>query len=110
MALLISPIRFIKYLFIEWKPTRKGWKSRKDVTLYDDRVNWIFSCGSKITKCTHSFLFWGGGNDKVCLGVDIYDWCNVAHAKRTFHTIDIYPSNISDIMVNDIPKNKIKFN
>ena len=29
-------------------------------------------CSSKITECTHLFLFWGGGNDKVCLGVDIY--------------------------------------
>ena len=32
----------------------------------------FFSCGSKMTECTHSFLFCGGGEDRVCLGVDIY--------------------------------------
>ena len=42
----------------------KGLKSKNDVTLYDEHVNWIFGCGSKITKCTKLLGFHGGGNNK----------------------------------------------
>ena len=38
--------------------------SKKDVTLYEERVNWIFGCGLQITECTQLFGFLGGGNDK----------------------------------------------
>ena len=38
-----------------------------------------------MTECTHSFLLSGGGEDRVCLGVDTYGWCNVAHPKRILH-------------------------
>ena len=34
------------------------------------RVNCIFGYSSKITECTHSFLFCGGGEERVCFGVD----------------------------------------
>ena len=65
--------------------------------MYNDQVNWIFSCGSKMTEHTHSFLFCGGGEDRVCFGVDIYGWCNVAHAKRTLHIK--YPNMASGTMM-----------
>ena len=74
-------MRSFRYSFTDWKPLRNGWKSKNDVTLYDDHVNWIFSCGSKMTECTHSFLFCGGG-DRV---LDTYGCCSIAHAKRTLH-------------------------
>ena len=42
----------------------KGLKSKNDVTLYDECVNWIFSCGSKITECTQLLGFCSGGDNK----------------------------------------------
>ena len=52
-----------------------------------------------MTKCTQSFLFCGGGDDRV---LDMEGCCRVAHAKRTLHMR--YPNNISCTMVLDIPK------
>ena len=52
-----------------------------------------------MTECTQSFLFCGGGHDRV---LDMYGCCNVAHAKRTLHIR--YPNNISSAKVFDIPK------
>ena len=71
----------------------KGWKSKNDVTLYDECVNWIFGWGSNIMECVHLFKFFGGGDDNV---LDRYGCCNVAHAKRTLH--NKYPNNISSAM------------
>ena len=51
-----------------------------------------------MTECIHSFLFCGGGEDKVCFWVEIYGWCKVAHAKRTLHIK--YPNMASGIMLN----------
>ena len=50
-----------------------------------------------MTECTHSFLFCGRGEDRVCFSVDIYGWCNVAHAKRTLHMK--YPNMASGTMM-----------
>ena len=55
-----------------------------------------------MTECIHSFLFCGGGEDRVCFGVEIYGWCNIAHAKRTLHIV--YPNKASNTMVIGIPK------
>ena len=63
-GLLTSVQRLFKYLLTDWKPCKKGWKSKKDVTLYEECVNCIFGCGSKITECTQLFGFCGGGDDK----------------------------------------------
>ena len=35
-----------------------------------------------MTKCTYSFLFCGGDDDRV---LDMYSCCSIAHAKRTLH-------------------------
>ena len=78
----------------DWKPFIKGWKSRNDVTLYDERVSWIFGWGSKITECIQLFGFHSGGDDNV---LQRYGCCNVAHAKRTLHIK--YPNNISNAML-----------
>ena len=77
----------------------KGLEIKNDVTLYDEHVSWIFSCGSKITECTQLFGFHGGGDNKV---LERYGCCNVAHAKRMLHIK--YPSNISNAMLYGLPK------
>ena len=85
----------------DWKPFIKGWKSKNDVTLYDECVSWIFGCGSKITECIQLFGFWGGGDNKV---LERYGCCNITHAKRTLHIK--YPNNISNAMLYSVPKEK----
>ena len=52
-----------------------------------------------MTECTQSFLFCGGGDDRV---LDMYGCCSIAHAKRTLHIR--YPNDISSAMVFGIPK------
>ena len=51
-------------------------------------------CGLKITECTHSFLFCGGGEDNVCPEFGIVVLCKVAHAKRALHIR--YPNTTSE--------------
>ena len=63
VGLLTSVQRSFKYLLTDWKPCKKGWKSKKEVTLYEECVNWIFGCGLKMTKWTQLFEFHGGGDD-----------------------------------------------
>ena len=58
-------MRLLRYSSTDWKPCKKGWKSKNDVILYDDCVNWIFGWGSKITECNQLFLFCAGGDDRV---------------------------------------------
>ena len=52
---------------------------------------------SKITGCTHLFLFCGGGEEKDCPGGGKNGLCNVAHAIRTLHNKD--PIRTSSTMV-----------
>ena len=42
-----------------------GWKSKKDVTLYEEHVSWICGWGSNIMECVHLLGFFGGGEDNV---------------------------------------------
>ena len=64
-----------------------------------NEFNNIFGWGSKITECTQSFLFCGGGAKRV---FDAYGRCNVAHVNR------ICPKNtipyIITIMVDVVPE------
>ena len=57
----------------------------------------FFGCGSKITGCSHLFLFCGRGEDKDCPGGGKSGLCNVAHAIRTLHNKD--PIIMSSTMV-----------
>ena len=52
---------------------------------------------SIVIGCTHSFLFWGGGEDKVCPGGGKNGSCSIAHAKRILHNKD--PIRIGSTMV-----------
>ena len=70
-----------------------------EVILYVERVNIIFGCGSKITECTQSFLFCGGGAESV---FDIYGCCNVAHVNRILPKYTI--PYIIIIMADNVPK------
>ena len=58
--------------------------------------------GSNITECAHLFGFFSGGDDNV---LERYGCCNIAHAKRTLHMK--YPNNISNAMLQGVPKRKI---
>ena len=71
-----------------------GWKSKKEVTLYEECVSWICGWGSNIMEWVHLFGFLGGGEDNV---LERYSCCNVAHAKRTLHIK--HPNNISNAML-----------
>ena len=80
------------------KTFQKWLEIEEKMSLYKMTESIEFSgCGSKITGCTHSFLFCGGGEDKVCPGGGKNGLCNVAHAKRTLHNKD--PIRTSGTMV-----------
>ena len=62
----------------------------------------FFGWGSKITECIQLFGFCSGGTIMFWKG---YGCCNIAHAKRTLHIK--YPNNISNAMLEGVPKRKI---
>ena len=70
-----------------------------DTILYVERVNIIFGWGSKITECTQSFLFCGGGVESV---FDMYGCCSVAHVNRILPKYTI--PYIITITVDVVPK------
>ena len=74
-----------------------------DAILYVEWVNIIFGCGSKITECTQSFLFCGGGVKSV---FDMYGCCRVAHVNRILPKYTI--PYIITITVDVVPKKNIK--
>ena len=83
-----------------WNLLEMFGKSKKDVTLYEERVSWICGWGSNIMEL-YLFGFIGGGEDNV---LERYGCCNVAHAKRTLHIK--HPKNISNAMLLGVPKRK----
>ena len=76
-----------------------GENLKKEAILYVEWVNIIFSCGSKRTECTQSFLFCGGGAKSV---FDMYGCCRVAHVNRTLPKYTI--PYIITITVDVVPK------
>ena len=80
-------------------------KSKKEVILYVEQINNILGCGSKITECTQSFLFCGGGAKSV---FNMYGCCSVAHVNKIFPKYTI--PYIIIIMANDVPKMEYKNN